>query len=249
MINTSSTGSHRNCPMCRKKIEIHSEDVYERKPGGTFCKMETQMNLCTMIIFVRIILTILRLGLFCTILYLLAGLLHYNRTQRAVIILCHIISVFIPYGINWFIRTLCDDPGCDGLPDSTVTQHKFNDASDCFCGISLTPDEKFLYFRPLSFKKCTGRYVNTKLNWLKLYIYQMLMYVYIQAFLNLAWALLATYNYIEFPIHLALQLTTWALLTLPCFFSGDNYCNKMKFEKQTVRTIQTKQGCKVIPNK
>ena len=130
MINTSSTGSHRNCPMCRKKIEIHSEDVYERKPGGTFCKMETQMNLCTMIIFVRIILTILRLGLFCTILYLLAGLLHYNRTQRAVIILCHIISVFIPYGINWFIRTLCDDPGCDGLPDSTVTQHKFNDASD-----------------------------------------------------------------------------------------------------------------------
>lgn len=149
------------------------------------------------------------------------------KMYKLCIILIHIFGTFFPFGIFFMDRLLCTECKYHSIPNSEedlinelITSHCENEAECYMCGLTRSADMKSLYFNPLG---CICKYSLTAMNWYKIYVMQLFIYVFIHTILELTYALITTYSYIEPPVYIGIQIVTYIVCTVPCCFVGNNY--------------------------
>lgn len=224
------------CPLCRAYIDITENKIYEIK--------DYECHYClNKMIILHYIISIVRLLCYIYTLYLL-GKIYEKGWYTFGVVTIHTLSSFLPSGVIFLSRIFdiecfytkiskkITKPDIINILSKTVTLH----------GISMSPDNSTMYFKPIGLKCCLSEYEITEKNWIKIYFKFMFIYVFSQAFCELLYAVIAYFKYITFEIHIILQLVTWFIFAVPCAFSGDNYGRKMDFETVKIRSVHTRTG-------
>lgn len=112
----------------------------------------------------------------------------------------------------------------------------------CNYAVTITPDNKTMYFRPVYMQMCTIKQELTIKNWIKIYCIQMFIYFFSLELLQLLYVMLAKHNYIDITVHYILLIATFFIYSVIFCVSGDNCTRQMRFNERTIIHVDTRQG-------
>lgn len=246
------------CPLCNNIIMM--DTFYEDKDVET-CEQTCNniYNCCckstkSRLIWLQFINVICRAILFVIpIVYYINTYTNNKEGNLELILWLYVLGTILPCGIFWFFKLishLCIKEN-NHIENKEDIGDMYKDYEGDMCcanaGIVMTPENENIFFKPIHGKCCTFSYETTPKNWIKVYFYQMFIYVYAYSISSVLIAILVYYTPITSEQNIILLVVNWLVFTLPCT-TGVYWCdkNKYSYSEKTTFEIATRQGVKQI---